>query len=74
MCLCWSSTTKINYGKWLTQFPFQLKVGQVEDLQSVRPILGPRDSGVGRSGDVEWVYLRGVRKQVRHVLKGLHHT
>jgi hypothetical protein len=23
MCLCWSSTTKINYRKWLTQFPFQ---------------------------------------------------
>jgi hypothetical protein len=23
MCLCWLSTTKINYGKWLTQFPFQ---------------------------------------------------
>ena len=23
MCLCWLSTTKINYRKWLTQFPFQ---------------------------------------------------
>jgi hypothetical protein len=23
MCLCWSSTTKINYRKWLTPFPFQ---------------------------------------------------
>jgi hypothetical protein len=22
MCLCWSSTTKINYRKWLTLFPF----------------------------------------------------
>ena len=22
MCLCWSLTTKINYRKWLTQFPF----------------------------------------------------
>jgi hypothetical protein len=23
MCLCWSSTTKISYRKWLTLFPFQ---------------------------------------------------
>src|SRR5688500_414604 len=32
MCLCWSSTTKINYRKWLTQFPFQFPLPRIDSL------------------------------------------
>jgi hypothetical protein len=39
-CLCWSSTTKINYRKWLTLFPFQhqiLKKTSYELLTGKKP-------------------------------------
>jgi hypothetical protein len=37
--LCWSSTTKINYGKWLTLFPFQTTSSNVGDGRSRRPLV-----------------------------------
>jgi hypothetical protein len=33
MCLCWTSTTKINYRKWLTQFPFHLPPNSINSWE-----------------------------------------